>query len=193
VNFQEASDIARRHPGSVVRRADDGSFVVLDSNNATIVATDQHSTPGVTSQAVSHLQKENQQLRDRLNALETEVVDARIDGTARIAELEEKIKQLKRELSDSISSRAQLESRIRELEEQPKGKVMLQDSECNGIIAVLSKQGDDGTQWAKFLIQKIRELHAPKTIKNEQQSDSGFSYYCKACGSNSPNLCRCSE
>lgn len=96
MNFQEAKQIAKDRPGSVVTRSADGSFVVLDENGSEIesVGACRDDGPGETEYA----------FRQRCEALETTLSEVR----ARASKDE---KEFKKEITG-------LKERIRVLQEQ---------------------------------------------------------------------------
>lgn len=74
VNFKEACELAKKYPGSAVRRTDSGSFMVLDAGGCTLEPSEHSDSPLVRSESGdlqnASIQEVQAQLEDALSELQ---------------------------------------------------------------------------------------------------------------------------
>ncbi len=123
-----------------------------------------------------------------------------------IVELEDTMRQLNKGNNKIIEIRNNLKKEILRLEEEIKSEkikndnigIIFSEQELNEVINVLGDRDIYCIDLAKKLVDKIRSYHMKKNLTKPSSSDNLMKEYedpwiCKACGSNSPYMCRCSD
>lgn len=68
------------------------------------------------------------------------------------------------------------------------------DSQRNSnLISILRQQVHSEKSLRQILEKRLEELGYSESVERQLNSNESFTYVCNACGSTSPNLCRCSE
>ncbi len=70
LNFREASEYAKRNPGSILTRDESGEFIVRNSDGSLVTEAIDASTAVETAQLVRSLEAEISQLRSKLESVE---------------------------------------------------------------------------------------------------------------------------
>lgn len=129
----------------------------------------------------------------RVGALEKEVACLKQE-TSTFRHIEAKFKGDISRLGGVVDNlRAEIKTREEEIErheKQASSSVILSEPLANMVVKLIDSRNPESSKVVKTIIGKIRSLHQPNVLPEENQSSWEI---CKACGSTSPNLCRCSE
>ncbi|WP_019025381.1 MULTISPECIES: DUF413 domain-containing protein [unclassified Thioalkalivibrio] len=116
--------------------------------------------------------------------------DQRERLTAEMAEMSRRAQAMSKDLARARNEKEQVELDLKGLSDQFSSYVALSETEANLIAKKLMDGDAESIDLAKSIIEKIKSIHRPKV----RPADEGDSWEkCKACGSPSQHLCRCSE
>lgn len=140
VEYRDALELAKAHPGAVVTRGADGSFVVLDNSGQPLTAD---SSPSADQKAWL-VKTENDRLQARISALNSQIDETQRRHRAEIGDLELRNYRLQ-------AAQVEHENRIRLLE-----------AEIQGLTAKASKVS--AAEW-----ERIRAVEAEEQAKHHQE------------------------
>lgn len=104
--------------------------------------------------------------------------------------IRQKNEELTKAIEDLKAQQKLVADKMANLVRETDSMVNLSEHEANFVVSKLGNDDQESVDIAKSMIDKIKRLHRPKSPS--PNADPSWEV-CKACGSNSPNLCRCSE
>ena len=107
MNFKEACELSKKHPGSLVRRTDAGNFAVLDCDGASIDPSREPDLDPFKSASRHSQEAANQKLQEKLEATQSELLHFR-----------NAYERATQEVSYQVSQAHSLAERLREHKEQ---------------------------------------------------------------------------